>query len=225
MKSMPPAPYDSQSGNAVIYVLIVIALFAALTFIIAKHSDTSETGTLSKTQVEIDATQILQVSMQVKQAIDGMLYSGSRIDTLDFTLPGEAGYNTPPNEQKVFHPGGGGVILPRLPDRSTVAGTDPDPGWYLGRFNNFDWTPTTQPDVVLTAHHLNRDVCAKIDEKLTGSSTIPASSTALNLVLVKHAGNIDFSSSDCSGCGGQVSMCVEEPTHDSWSFYALMETQ
>jgi hypothetical protein len=220
---------QGQSGNAVIYVLILIALFAALTFIMSRHSGTSETSALSKSQIAIDATQILQLPMQIKQAVDGMLFSGSHFDSLDFSLPSDAGYDTPPNTAKVFHPDGGGVILPPLPDHSTVAGTNPVPGWYMGRFNNVAWTPTTATDVILTAHHLNKDVCAAIDQKLTGDSTIPVATVGLNRVLIdasRHSsGNIDFSSAACPDCVGHVSLCVEEPSHDSWSFYSLIETR
>ncbi len=212
-----------------IYVLLAVALFAALAFILSKQSGTAETSTLSKQQTEIYATQILQQSMQIKQAVDAMTYSGSRIDTLDFTLPGDAGYDTPPNGQKVFHPDGGGVIFSKLPDDAATPGADPAPGWYLGRFNNFAWTATAGTDVVLTAYHVAQPVCAKIDEKLTGSATIPAATSPLRILLVsasRHSGgNIDFSSSTCAACVGKPSLCIEEPTHDAWSFYSLVETR
>ena len=205
-----------------VYVLIVIALFAALAFLLARQSSNQESSSLSRNQIDIDTTQILQTAMQVKQAVDAMTYSGSTVDSLDFTLPSDAGYDTPPNGQKVFHPDGGGVILPRLPDDAVVAATNPPPGWYLGRFNNVEWTPTAATDVVLTAYNIAQPVCASLDQKITGSATIPQATVALRNLLVsatRHSGtNQDFTAAICSGCKGYPELCVQEPGGSGWSF-------
>ena len=218
-----------EAGNAMIYVLIVIALFAALAFILARQSGSGESGSLSSNQIEIDATQILQTAMQVKQAVDGMTYSGSTVDTLDFKLPSDTGYDTPPNGQKVFHPDGGGVVLPRLPDDAVVAATDPAPGWYLGRFNNVEWTPTAATDVVMAAYNIAKPVCAKLNQKITGSSGIPAATAPLRTLLVsatRHSGtNQDFTAAICTGCKGYPALCVQEPGGAGWSFYSLVESR
>lgn len=216
-----------EAGNAMIYVLIVIALFAALAFLLARQSGGTAGSSLSANQVEIDATQILQTAMQVKQAVDAMTYSGSTVDTLDFRLPSDTGYDTPPNGQKVFHPDGGGVVLPRLPDDAVVASTDPPPGWYLGRFNNVEWTPTAATEVVLAAYNIAKPVCTRLDQKITGSSTIPVSSAPLRNLLVsatRHSGtNQDFTSAVCPGCKSQPELCVQEPGGAGWSFYSVIE--
>ena len=216
-----------QTGNAMIYVLIVIALFAALAYLLARQSGGQENSTLSSSQVEIDATQILQTALQVKQAVDAMTYSGSTIDSLDFKLPSDTGYDSPPNGQKIFHPDGGGVILPRLPDDAVVAATDPPPGWYLGRFNNVEWTPTSATDVVMAAYNIAKPVCAKLNQKITGSAAIPVSTAPLRTVLVsstRHsASNQDFTAAACSGCKGLSELCVQEPGGSGWSFYSLVE--
>ena len=60
----------------------------------------------------------------------------------------------------------------------------PAPGWYLGSFNNVEWTQTTENDVILTAHQISQPVCAQIDLLLTGSATIPAASAPLAKVLI-----------------------------------------
>ncbi len=219
-----------QRGNAMIYVLVVIALFAALTFILSRQSDTSETGGMSGQQADIAATQILETSMQIKQAVDSMIFGGTGVSGLDFVLPGDAAYDTPPNKDKVFHPDGGGVILARLPDGAPIAGaSDPASGWYLGRFNTVEWTPGTGQDVILTAWAIAKPVCERINEKLTGSRTVPVSTGPLRNALVDdahHSGtNAAFTAATCAACSGKPSLCVEDVTNDSWSFYAVIEAQ
>ncbi len=220
----------SQRGNAMIYVLVVIALFAALTFILSRQSDTTEAGGMSAQQADIAATQIIETSMQVKQALDSMMFGGTAVAGLDFVLPSDAAYDTPPNKDKVFHPDGGGVILTRLPNGAALDGvTDPAPGWYLGRFNTVDWTPGSGQDVILSAYGIAKAVCERINEKLTGSRTIPVSSAALRNVMVDDAhhngSNAAFTAATCAGCDGHPSLCVEDPANDKWGFYAIVEAQ
>ena len=82
-----PSSRSSEAGNAMIYILIAIVLFAALTMIISRQGDNSEGGALDSERSEIAATQIIQTSMQLKQGVDQMRYSGSKPDTLDFVTP------------------------------------------------------------------------------------------------------------------------------------------
>jgi hypothetical protein len=219
---------NRQAGNAMIYVLIIIALFAALSFVLSRQGSNSESSTLSTQQTEIYSTQILQTAMQIKQAVDSVLYSGSgtTLDTLDFTLPSDPGFDNAPTVHKVFHPDGGGVTMPLLPADATTPAANPAPGWYLGRFNNVEWTETAATDVILTAYHIAQPICQRIDQKLTGSTTIPVSTTTLKNMLIPASffsgSNSDLTAAACSGCNGQPSMCVQD-TDGSYSFYSVIE--
>ncbi len=210
-----------------IYVLIVIALFAALAFILSRQGQNGEHSAMGAQEIEIESTQMLQAAMQIKQAIDSMTYGGTTLDALDFTPPSAAGFDNPPRTVKVFHPDGGGVIMPHLPDAAIGGHADPAAGWYLGRFNTVEWTESTATDVILTAYDIPKALCAKINEKLTGSATIPVSSAALRDILVNdadHSGNnVALTATNCPGCEGKASLCVEGPTNDIWAFYAVLE--
>lgn len=218
---------SASSGNAMIYVLIVIALFAALAFILSRQGQNGEHSAMGAQQIEIESTQMLQASMQIKQAIDSMMFGGTTIDALDFMPPSDAAFDTPPRTVKVFHPDGGGVIMPHLPDGAAGSASDPAAGWYLGRFNTVEWTESTATDVILTAYDIPKALCAKINEKLTGSATIPVSSAPLRDVLVDdaaHSGsNVALTATNCPGCEGKASLCVEGPTNDIWAFYSILE--
>lgn len=229
--SMKKSGQKSESGNAMIYVLIVVALFAALSFVLARNSGSEEQGTLAAEKTNVYASQMIQMSNQVKQGVDQVLYSGSEIVNLNFCLPGEVCFTSAPLYNNVFHPEGGGMVRPVLPTETIHAvDTNPDPGWYVGRFNNVAWTDTAANDVILTAHQIRQDVCARINELLTGSSAIPALTVDINRVLIdaaRHTNgpNDDLTAVNCAACEGRAALCVVNAAGTIWSYYNIIEQQ
>lgn len=222
---------SGESGNALIYVLVAIALFAALSFTLGRQSDTSEVGSLSDEKNELYATQIISYAAQAKQVIDQMDFIGTLIGDLDFVLPSDAAFNTAPHVDKVFHPEGGGLIPGNLPKGSeTSAIIDPVAGWYLGRFNNVEWTTTTGTDVILTAYQISQAVCEKINEKLTGSTAISTMTDSIKEVMIDDAfygagTNTDLTTDGgdiCPACNNMAMLCVENQSQNAFAFYAVL---
>jgi hypothetical protein len=124
-----------------------------------------------------------------------------------------------------------------------MVNADPAPGWYMGRFNNVEWTPLGPvnglgpagadlpfEDIILVAHQISQPICALINEKLTGSNTIPALTTDINQVLIDdgfHTNdpNIDFDTIVCPGCNGKQALCVVNAAGTIWSYYNIIEQQ
>lgn len=231
-------PFDIKSpatmrGNATIYVLIVVALFAALGFVLTRQSDTSESSHVGSEKADIIAGQILAYPPQVKQAIDMMTMSGSDPSDLDYTQPGQAGFNTAPTIKKIYHPDGGGLNLAALPATAIAqSSTNPAAGWYLGSFNNIEWTTTTAKDIVLVAYQISQDMCKRINYKLTGSESIPVlNDTIPDLLISKdnppgnavHTGtNADFMAANCAACNGHPSLCVGDTSGTRYGFYSII---
>ncbi|MCB9990119.1 MAG: hypothetical protein H6867_01910 [Rhodospirillales bacterium] len=217
-----------------IYVLVIVALFAALSFVLARQNNTGETGILDEEKVGIYASVIQQASMQLKQSIEQMTFTGSQIDDLDFVTPDDANYNVGSNIHKVFHPQGGGMILPRIPDEAIDEITTPSARWYIGRFNDVEWTPSTNDDVILTAYQISQQVCERLNETLTGSTNVPVLTVpATDVLIFKSGGNTDFTSIQCQDadspandvdCDGQPALCVQD-SNGAWSFFSLMAVQ
>jgi len=214
---------SSEKGNALIYVLIAIALFAGLGFILSRQARNAGTTELDDAQKELYAMQLISYSAQAKSVIDQMLISGSDIDDLDFTQPNQSGFNTAPYAHKVYHPQGGGLSHATIPEsiKAQIA-SSPVAGWYLGRFNNVEWTKSTQSDVILTAYQITGSVCETINQKITGSSDIPALSGNMNQYIVDTATNSDLTVSACSGCEGYTTLCVSNSAVSAYSFYTIV---
>lgn len=237
---------NGESGNALIYVLIAIVLFAALSFTFSRQTDTSEAGGLDAQKAELYATQLITYAANAKQAYDKMDFSGIKLEDIEFTLPSDAAFNTAPTIKKFFHPDGGGFNLEALPDEVAVSSvTDPVPGWYMGRFNDVEWSAThsaagagNYEDIILTAYGIKQPVCEDINQKITGDKTIPSIGNALKEVLVpKTVGAItNFSTGAnkdlttdpaatspvalCPECNNRAALCVENG--GIYAFYSVI---
>ncbi|MCB1720550.1 MAG: hypothetical protein H6860_03830 [Rhodospirillales bacterium] len=221
-----------ERGNALIYVLIAIALFAALSFTLSRQTDTSEAGTLSQEKAELYATQLISYAAQARSAIDQMLFTAaSDIDQLDFTAPTDAGFDTGTLIHKVYHPQGGGLLPGKIPTEAiTQITNDPEPGWYLGRFNNIEWTASAAEEVVLIAYQINETVCGLINKKINGSTAIPTMTTSIRNTLIDdslHGGtNVELTTDApdiCPDCKNIGSLCVQEG--GIYGFYTILADQ
>tara|TARA_B100001989_G_scaffold252070_1_gene232998 strand:- start:479 stop:1177 length:699 start_codon:yes stop_codon:yes gene_type:complete len=218
---------NSQDGNALLYVLIAIVLFAGLGFTLARQSHNQGVSELDDARAELYADQLIAYAAQAQNSIDQMLFSGSEIADLDFTLPSEAGFNTAPYHNKVYHPTGGGLIPSSLNDSmKKEASPTPPASWYLGRFNNVEWSDSTNPDVMLSAYQITREICEKINIKITGSDTIPAVTVQPRTLFVDDSNysgsNEDLTVARCPDCENYKVLCVSNPGVNIFTFYAVL---
>ncbi len=214
---------NKQSGNALIYVLIAIALFAALGFTLARQNQNSNTNEIDAAKADLYALEIITYATQAKSVIDQMSFTGSEIDDLIFTLPSEASFNNAPLIHKVFHPQGGGLTPDNIPAKAINEINHVEvAGWYLSKFNNVEWTDSASTDVILTAYQIAKPVCEAINEKITGLKTIPALTNDMSNHLIDTATNNDLDIATCAACEGYMSLCVSNPTVTAFSFYTVV---
>ncbi len=221
-----------QRGNALVYVLIAVALFAALSMTLGRQTDTGEAGTVSDEKTQLIATQLISYAAQTQSSIDQMVFTGSEIDDLDFIRPTAALFNTPPHIHKVYHPQGGGLNPGYLSANAISQSTnDPAPGWYLGRFNNIEWTATAGSDVILVAYQISKKICEALNLKITGSTAIPAMTNSIRNTMIDdsvHTGtNIDLTTDPsgtpiCGDCDKRSTLCVSNQAQTIYGFYTII---
>ncbi|PZO88795.1 MAG: hypothetical protein DI626_00860 [Micavibrio aeruginosavorus] len=216
-------------GNAMIYILIALGLLGALTVVLTRQNNQGGSGDLDADRTELLASQIMTYTTTVKAAIDQMTLIGTPVSAIDFDRPSDVNFDTAPYTKKLYHPEGGALSYsPPNPGIFVSGLSNPDAGWYVGRFNNVDWTPTTAQDVVLTAWGVNSQVCALLNKKITGSTTIPALSSARSrLVNVTYhsTANANFTPSDCAACEEKPSLCVSTDSGAVFVFYSVISAQ
>ncbi|MFP4313127.1 MAG: hypothetical protein ACLFR0_02260 [Alphaproteobacteria bacterium] len=228
---------EKERGNALVYVLIAIVLFAALSFTLSRNTDTSEAGGLEEDRAEIYASQIISYAAQAKSVIDQMEAQGVFIEEVDFTLPNDPNFDT--NNPvapiyKVYHPQGGGLNLGTLndvliDDSNITTPADPAPGWYMGRFNNVEWSASNNTDIILVAYGINPTLCRILNEKIdpTLSPNPPVMTDSAKEAFVERqipfgagtqtnfttGANVDLTtqggSDICTACDQQASLCVQ----------------
>ena len=219
---------NTERGNAMVYILIALALFGFLTVTMSRQSGQSDSRNLNRENIDLYVNNLIEYSAGAQQVIDLMLnIGGADITDLDFTLPTEAGFDTPPHIFKVFHPQGGGLNYIAAPDEAIQ--NDAASVWAFQNNINVEWTPLDSVgnpinDIILSAYFIDREICARLNEKMRGDATIPATASPHDEYFL-NTGTTDFDTTECADCDGIPALCVENDTGDNYTFYNLIATQ
>lgn len=105
-------PRSTERGSAIIWVFIMIGLFAALSFAISDGSRSGE-GTISKEQADLASTEILDYASAIKRAVQELQINGCSDTEISFENGVVSGYSNPnsPSDESchVFKPNGAGL--------------------------------------------------------------------------------------------------------------------
>lgn len=196
-----------------VYVLIALALLGLLTALLMNQSNDDGGGDTSPEQAELATTKAMSYASAVQNATDQMLMSGTIVTNLSYLRPSDAGFDTAPNINKIYHPQGGGLNYEEADTRIFNTCTGPAQGWYLGAANNFEWTPTSTNDVVLSAYCVKQAVCENINKKIKNDKSVPTVAGTLADYFVPgpdwttHA---NFTAALCADCDGYPIFCVKD---------------
>ncbi len=189
---------------------------------LSNQNNQSDGEDLSAEAAELYANELIEYFASIQQSVDMMIATGSDIDDLDFIIPSNATFNTPPHIHKVFHPQGGGFNYQETFNEQIQNGVGSI--WAVNNNINVEWTDSTNNDVIVTAYFIGREICERINLKITGTIAIPAT-------LSPHAdyflstGTTDLDATECPGCEGHGMLCVENNTSDNYSFYSVIAAQ
>ena len=103
-----------EQGNVLFLILMAVVLFAALSYAVTKASRSGDANTSSE-KAQLTASAIMNYNSAIRVAVMRMQMSGIDPATIDFALPTDTGFSTPPYTKKVFHPQGGGISYQALP--------------------------------------------------------------------------------------------------------------
>lgn len=220
----------TETGNAFVYILLAVVLLAALTLVLSRSQEgDSSMDELTEAKIELYANNIIQYAAAAQRAVDQMTISGTVIDNIDFILPSDAAFETGSDINKLYHPDGGGLVYKPMPSNyQDEIASAPSAGFYIGRFNNVEWTETSADDVIFTAWEINDQVCAKINKLITGSSTIPTVTSAdpsSQFVDTTFGGaaNADFTTTECAACESYPTLCIQSGSVKA--YYQILASQ
>lgn len=211
-----------------IYVLVALALLALLSTTIA-NQDTGSESEIDQDKIVLLASDVLAYAGAAKTVVDNMVMAGTQETSIDFTAPYQAAFSTAPYENKIYHPQGGGLGVPMArPDLFSYGGVEPKAGYYVSMHNNVDWTPTTDPDILMTAFGISQAVCAALNKKITGDAAIPAMAASGNIGRFLVEGDIstlpdeNLTVAACPDCEGHAALCVSNNAGNMWAYYNII---
>ncbi len=180
---------NHRSGNVLFLILIAVALFAALSYVVAQSSR-SGAGSISNEKARLQAAQILSFALAIKTAALRMVIGGYAIEDVMAYMafypdsPDLGGnswgdlHNIAPDEVKkmIFHPNGGGLSFQEIPEEvfqnSPVLSSYP-------QLNTHAWISThggidvniprigsDEPESFITLFDVKPEVCLEINRKL-----------------------------------------------------------
>lgn len=206
----------AQNGNAMIYVLLAIALLGFLTVTLSRQNNQSDGQDINDDLAELYANELIEYAATAENVINMMVATGTEINELDFINPSSAGFNSGSHIHKVFHPVGGGLNYQEdISNKIGVAANNPK--WIFSNNVNVEWTSTIANDALLAAKAVKKEVCENINKQVFGSKDIPQfTSDDLSSGLTNVI---------CPECDGYPNFCALNSAGTVYSYFSIIAAQ
>ena len=127
---------NRQAGNAIVVILIAIALFGALAAAFMRGSKTGQ-GNLTSQQAQLAAAEIMNYAQTLERTIGKLRQNGcseNDISYYDANISKASLYaaSAPPDECNIFHPDGGKMAAPAFLQQGFLDSSLPSWNNYIG---------------------------------------------------------------------------------------------
>ena len=206
-------------GNVLVYILLAVALLAALSFAISRDGNDTGTTVMDQSAAKLYAAQLIAHSAAAEAALQQMQQWGTNpIFIIDTKPDTPAIYDDPTNAWRlIYHPQGGGLTIMEETNKHFAFETSfpTSYGWWLHTRANVEWTDTTTRDVIYSAANIHKGICEAVNEKLTGSTAIPLVASSFNFDRHFSPDGAVFSNllnAECTDCVDTKSLCIGRVT-------------
>jgi len=156
---------QSEKGNVLFLILIAVALFAALSYVVTQ-STRSGGGSTEREKNILSSAQMTQYPTALRTSLIRQVLAGVAIENVKFNSPGSF---SPSVEVEVFHPQGGGATYQAAP-AELMAGTGGTQGVWT--YNAEVYVPgigidtVGGNDVIAFLPGVSDGVCRQVNEEL-----------------------------------------------------------
>lgn len=229
--------HNTQSGNVLFYILIAVALLAALTFAVAQ-SGRGSGQQINDERARLIASEMIEYSNTVSAAVAQLRLRGVEESELCFDHQGwgASNYDHSPactdDFNKIFDIEGAGVTWSEAPSEAMDDSATPDNLWHIygdNEVQNIGSTngDATSSDLILVADELALNVCQQINVLLDITDTAIAPPTDNDMGETRYVGAFGYSQSIADEAGGallegQSSGCFENTTDNEYVFYKVL---
>ncbi len=215
-----------EQGNALWFILLAVALMAALTVTVSRSTDTAEqSGNIERFRVE--ASDIMRHSSAVAQATKNMSMQGISENVLSFendhTATDYSNANCTGTDCLVFGSAGGGVSY-RVPAGSWLDSTNtgnPRYGeWEFSGTNSVPNLRSANPELIMYLGYLKRGLCEQINVMLDIPGGIPLDADGFDTTAYQgsFAATATIDNMDDLEAG-----CFEDDTGDrNYTYYQVL---
>lgn len=203
----------TQKGSVLLYILIAVALMAAVTYAVTRDTGGQDVTKLSESQHKLYAGELIAHSTAANMAVKQITQWGVNYDELLFDGPTDAGYATNTGRQ-VYNPSGAGLAVFRAQD--DYFDENGTTGWAWQGNVNVEWSSTTATDLIYSFINVATPICEQINLRLTGSTTIPTATVSFVDTFTETGNNDPFIASECADCEGVMSLCITDGTTNAY---------
>jgi hypothetical protein len=154
----------SESGNVLFLILIAVALFAALSYVVTQ-STRSGGGSTEREQNLLSSASMTQYPTALRTALVRMILGGAAVEDIAFNEPGNFG--TVSTNNLVFHPQGGGAVYQEAP-ANLMATNDAGAWLYSASFDvpGIGIDGAGGNDVIAFLPEISAGICRQANEEL-----------------------------------------------------------
>ncbi len=216
---------NSESGNVLIIILMAIVLLGLLTAMLSETSE-QQSDVISRQTMDNEINQMMTQVSTLGGALEQMVVMGAHPETLytDLSLlkQDDAGFSTAPHQMKMYHPLGGGVTY------MAASSTGASP--VATSFNivkdaivtGVGATNAVVGDIVFTAKISTATYCARINEKIKGTTAIPTLVNADFTTLFTDGMTVTLNANCTLACANIPRQCVSNVDGDEWGYYSAL---
>lgn len=229
--------HNPESGNALFYILIAVALLAALSYAVSQ-SGRGSAKQISDERARLAASEIIEYSNNISAAVTQLKLRGVDTDELCFddTNWGASDYDHSPactdDFNKIFHISGAGIIWSSAPSEAMDSAASPDNLWHIYGNNEINNVGTTCgaagcSDLALYVDELSIQVCQQLNDLIGNTDADTAPPTDTDMGETRYVGAFAYSNTIGDEAGGTAidgaaSGCFQNTTDSKYVFYKVL---
>ncbi|MGB0719547.1 MAG: hypothetical protein ACPGRX_03685 [Bdellovibrionales bacterium] len=204
----------NERGSALFLILIGVALFAALSYVVGGMLRSGDTSALTGEKAKLHASEIMDYGRAVRQAVQELRINGCADTDISFENPVESGYTNGSNTAcQVFHSAGGGFNWVRPSDALNDGSA-----WLFTADNALADIGTSAADLIMILPELPSKICDEINEM----SGITATGTDGAIDFTKFTGSYT-ATQDIAFADGKAMGCLNHNSSgDHYFFYQVL---
>ena len=219
-----------ESGNVLFIILIAVALFGALNFVVGNMLRGGNPQAISEQKASILADEILAQARDIRQTVQNLRISnGCGDDDISFENPITAGYEHSPvadDECKVFHPDGGGLNYIAPPEEWLETSQSGNTGYaevrFVGKPAVLD-IGSGEKELIMFVNFVKQPICLAINDKsgiINTSGAPPVDVGAVDTTTLFQGSYLSGSGLNASEISGKLYGCVSSGTNNF--FYQVL---